>query len=337
MKKIVISVIAVVSSVFVAGARKADPEGTIVYSLPSTTLTIEVEATRENFFAGPYAKYAQKYLGLEVRQEDETVYTLSSVKLLPRVEADLSERYSLVSGGKEFDYGFLKFTRQGLVCMNGAKHDSGEWRFAGNVKGDFAGRGVDSNLMDEQMTLFKNGKVAVQQSAIVEKTPEKKAEEAAQMIFKLRTTRVQILTGDTDANYSGEAMKTAIEEIARLEKEYVSLFTGYSEYQTQKAKFEIIPDASKPVQKYIAFRVSETEGLVSGDNISGRPVLLELAPEEIADAPAADSKYKGLSAYYRIPAICGTKLIDGTDVILETRIPVYQLGVIGSFPVTLIK
>ncbi|MCQ2143628.1 MAG: DUF4831 family protein [Bacteroidales bacterium] len=335
MKKIVLTSIALVSSLFVANAQKADPEATVVYSLPSTTLTLEVEAVKENFFAGPYAKYAQKYLGINARQDDETVYTLSSVRILPKVEADLNARYTILAGGKNVDASLMKLTRQGLISMNGVNHSADEWRFAPETKGDFTAKGVGSNLMDEEMTLYKNGKVAVQQSAVVEKTPEKKAEEAAQMIFKLRTTRVQILTGDTDANYSGQAMGTAIEEISRLEKEYISLFTGYSEYQTQKVKFEVIPDPSKPIQKYIAFRISETQGLVPGDNISGRPILLQIDAEEIQEVTEADRKAKGPFVYYRIPAICQIKLLDGSDVVLQTRTPVYQLGVTGSYPLLL--
>lgn len=336
MKKIVLTVIALVSSFVMANAQKEDPQGTIVYSLPSTTLTIEVNAVKETFFAGPYAKYAQKYLGIEVRQENEITYSLSSVKLLPKVEADLSARYTIVTSGKNIDASFMKLTRQGLVSLNGVKPSADEWRFTGTSKSDFATRGVGSNLMDEQVTLFKNGKVAVQQSAVVEKTPEKRAEEAAQMIFKLRTTRVQILTGDTDANYSGEAMGTAIAEIARLEEEYLTLFTGYSVSETQSMKFEVIPDAAKPIQKYIAFRVSDTQGLVPGDNISGRPILLQIDPEEIQEVDTPDPKAKGPFAYYRIPAICQVKLLDGSDVILQSRVPVYQLGVTGSFPILII-
>ena len=44
-----------------------DPMGTVSYSLPQTTITIEVEAVREYFYAGPYAKFAQKYLGVDAR------------------------------------------------------------------------------------------------------------------------------------------------------------------------------------------------------------------------------------------------------------------------------
>ena len=85
-----------------------DPAGTVAYSLPSTTLTIDVEAIRENYYAGPYAQYAAKYLGIDVRTADEVSYTLSSVSLTPYAEADLSRRYLLNLRGEEAATAFLK-------------------------------------------------------------------------------------------------------------------------------------------------------------------------------------------------------------------------------------
>ena len=75
--------------------KTADPEGYLSYSLPSTVLVLEVEAVRENFYAGPYAAYAEKYLGLTVPQEDKQTYQLKSVKMTPYVEPDNSRRFSV--------------------------------------------------------------------------------------------------------------------------------------------------------------------------------------------------------------------------------------------------
>lgn len=57
--------------------RKADPEGYLTYSLPSTVISIDVEAVQEKFYAGPYARYAEKYLGIKPRVKDETTIQLT--------------------------------------------------------------------------------------------------------------------------------------------------------------------------------------------------------------------------------------------------------------------
>ena len=135
-------------------------------------------------------------------------------------------------------------------------------------------------------------------------------------------------------------MAAAIEELTRLEEEYMTLFTGYSETQVQKMHFEVIPDPARENQRYIAFRLSDTAGLVPADNLSGKPILMEFVPQEIApvEEPAEvdPKKVPATLAYYRIPAICTVKLTEGVDILLQSRMPVYQLGVESTVPVNVI-
>ena len=343
--KTLTAAVLMVMPMFASAQDKSDPQGTLAYCLPSTVINLEVEAIQEKFYAGPYAKYAEKYLGIKVNQKDETTYQLVQINMTPYVEADQSRRYMLTAGKKAMDATFFKLSSAGLVSFADAVSDmETNWRFPARSTGDFSGKGVSSNLTSEATVLYKNdrkesayNKVSVQQSMIVEKSPEKKAAETAEMILSLRKQRLQIVTGDTDATYSGEAMAAAIEELTRLEKEYMTLFTGYTETQVQKKNFELIPDPSRESQKYIAFRLSDTAGLLPADNLSGKPIVLELIPQEIAaleQNPEAESKKAPVaSVYYRIPSVCTVKLIEGIDVLLQTRIPVYQLGVISSIPV----
>ena len=329
---------------FASAQQKSDPQGSLAYCLPSTVINLEVEAVQEKFYAGPYAKYAEKYLGIKVNQKDETTYQLVQVNMTPYVEADQSMRYMLTAGKGAMDATFFKLSAAGLVSFSDAVSDvETKWRFPSRTAGNFSDKGVSSNLTSEATVLYKNdrkesayNKVSVQQNMIVEKSPEKKAAETAEMILNIRKQRLQIVTGDTDATYSGEAMAAAIEELTRLEKEYMTLFTGYSETQLQKKNFEVIPDPSRESQKYIAFRLSDAAGLLPADNLSGKPIVLELIPAEIATLEQPSEKAAGKavpSVYYRIPSVCTVKLIEGVDVLLQTRIPVYQLGVISSIPV----
>ena len=186
-----------------------DPEGCLVYSLPSTVIRLEVEASGEHFYAGPYAKYAQKYLGVNARQTDAVSYSVTSVKMTPCTEADQAYRYTVAPGSGM--PAFLSLTSQGLVSVSSAAGDT-EWRFPAFGKADFSDKGLSSNLTSEATTLYRNvksesayNKVAVQQEMVVQKSLESRAKEAAEMIFNLRKKKVQIVTGDTDATFSGEA------------------------------------------------------------------------------------------------------------------------------------
>ena len=333
MKRIILIGAALAMIMPAAGLRAQDPEGTLVYALPKTVLNIEVEAIRENFHAGPYAKYAKKYLGIEARQADELTSKLKSVKINSLIEADQTSRYVLAQGkGLQT---FLALTAQGLICAgDGFSGTSMAWQFSSDEKGDFSGKGVSSNYTSETATLYRNNKgssTGIRQEMIVEKSSEDKAKEAAQMIFTFRKMRVQIVTGDTDATFSGEAMSAVLEELTRLENEYLTLFTGYSDLSTQKATFTIIPEKTDSQSRIIAFRLSDTEGLVSADNMAGKPYMLELTPEPVS--PAMGQPAKNAVVHYRIPAICTAVLREGVNILLQTRIPVHQMGTDSTYPI----
>ena len=349
IKKLIIAAALLVSSTAFAQKKGEDPQSYLTYSLPMTTITLEVEAVQEKFYAGPYAKYAEKYLGIKPRQKDETLFQLTDVKMTPYVEADQSRRYSVIVPAGRIENTFLKLSAGGFVSFSDANFgDESIWRFTTKSQGDFSSKGVTSNLSTESTTLYRNekkessyNKVSVQQNMVVEKTPEKRAAETADMILKIRQQRLQIVTGDTDATYSGEAMGAAIAELTRLEEEYMTLFVGYSEYQTQVMKFEIVPEAERESQMYVAFRLSDSVGLANPDNMSGRPVVMEIIPQEFAEPEAAevvveDKKKPQVEAYYRIPSMSTVRLIDSGNVLVQTRMPIYQLGRESSLPVNVI-
>lgn len=347
---------------FAASAQKTvDPVEYVTYSLPTTALILEVEAVQESFYCGPYARYAEKYLGIKVRQKDETKWQITEVGLNSVVEADLAKRYTLELKNETPDLTFLKLTSAGLVAFaDGATAQVPTWRFPIEGAADFSDKGVSSNLKSEATTLYRGerkeaaySRVSVQQNMVVEKTLEQKAAEAAQMIVRLRDQKVRIITGDTDATYSGEAMGAAVAELSRLEEEYMSLFTGYSEYQTKTASFEIVPDAERESQMYVAFRMSDTAGPVPSDNLSGKPVVMEIVLPEVADttpeepadpkkaarakrSPRAKKAAKMIEQMqkvnYMIPAVCTVKVKEGSELLMQSRVPVYQLGVLTTVP-----
>lgn len=343
MKRIfrTILALAVLAVPFVASAQSnADPEGYVTYSLPMTTITLDVEAVQETFYAGPYAKYAEKYLGIKPRMKDETTVQLSQIKMTPYVEADQNCRYSVNIKKGTLNPSVFSLSAAGLVTFADAKFaDETVWRFPVKSDGDFSGKGVSSNLTSEATTLYKNEKkesaynrVSVQQNMVVEKTLEQKAAETAATILDLRRQRLQIVTGDTDATYSGEAMGAAIGELARLEQEYMTLFVGYSEYQTQQMRFDVVPEAGRENQMYIAFRISDKNGLLPSDDMTGRPVVMEIQPQ-VFEAVKVAKEQKGEVVRYRIPSVCTVKIKNGADILLQSRVPVYQLGQESSLPV----
>ena len=74
------------------------------------------------------------------------------------------------------------------------------------------------------------------------------------------------------------------------------------------------------------------------DNLSGKPVIMEITPQEfsVPVVDVEDKNKKEVLAYYRIPAICTVRLMDGANLLLQSRMPIYQLGQESSLPVNVI-
>ena len=312
---------------------QSTPAG-VSYALPKSVLLFDVKAQKTSFHAGPYAKYAAKYLGFEAKEADETTYSIVSVAVKSKTEADQSSRYSaVVTPAGRRDY--FSLSTQGLIVREGGPATGGNvWRFPAPKNGVFSVEGLPANLTKETGTLYRQGRASVQQSAVVEKSEEQKAREVADKIFSIREQKYKILVGDTDATYSGEAMKATIDELNRMEAECLELFKGSSESAEVQANFEVIPE--KDVLLYVAFRISDEEGLVQADNLAGKPYIVELKPEDIptaqkAEEPGAKKKKskepEPQLLHYRVPAICALRLGDGQATLLQTRVPVYQFGI----------
>ena len=334
------------NTVFAQEIKSGDiiPDGAVVYSLPMTSLHIQVEAEREVFTTGPYAKFAKKYLGLDARQEDQIQYLITQLQVRPYLEADPSHSFMVnLTGLKNAIANFTQFHTQGLIVLSDSYLGKEEKsRFGVQARTVFTDKGMSSNLTQEQITLYRAeqsasgmNRVAVPQSQTVEKSVERRAEEAAELIFKLRSERVKIITGDTDATFSGAALGDAVKEMARLEEEYLSLFLGKSAYSTQTMQFEVLPSATQARQTYIAFRLSDTEGLMPASNLSGRPIVLELKAEENqpqGPTVAPDAGKSAVKLFYRKPVAMQLLLSDGQELLVQSRVLIYQLGQVLSFP-----
>lgn len=308
-----------------------------VYYLPSTTITVEVEAEQETFFAGPYAAFAKKLLNIDVRRTDEVTSRLLSATITSKVEADRKSAMPLESDVPEL----MALCAQGLVSFGEKSELAASWRFLPPLRGDFSDKGITGESKVVTRVVYKNiptdtafVRVPVEQKFTESKSLEDKAKEAADYILTLRQQRLDIATGNTDATFSGAALADALKELREMEEEYLTLFRGYSQTRTISASFDVIPQAGLKNQRYLAFRTDPERGLVS--NGRGTPYYIELEPDALLkDSPSGQAKKaaKTTQIKYRIPMICRLTLTQDGAPLVETRIPVYQLGKEASYPV----
>ncbi len=316
----------------------------VIYSLPRTTIRIEAEARTDRFTAGPYASYAEKYFGVPAPTGNSTTCTLQEISLTPYVEADPQARYT-ISLSERGSAAFLQLCSQGLVMMSdNFTGRPAAWRFLPQEgAAPFEGIEPSGSLGKETTTLYKAvrtdegyERVPVTQEDTVEKSPDRKAADAAAAIVSLREKRQQIATGDTDATFSGEALQAAIDEIKRLEERYLALFYGQHEISVEKKVFDVTPVPGEKGLRATAFRISDRKGLLPASVNEGKPVNIEFVIEQLSEAEGSADRSKETLVHYRIPAVTRCRLSFDGELLLESRIPVYQLGEESTIPLNVL-
>lgn len=321
--------------------------GAYIYSLPQTTLTFKVKVARLIYKSGPYAQYAQKYLGItDVEQGNKDYYKILSITGSTYEEADGSNVYA-ADAPYGTDMSFLEMTKQGLIVPTGFVVPNVEATTPSkevNIAPPFTDLGADPNIYKENATFFSGVKmdtsfvkIPVQKNMLVEKSAESKAADAANFIFNLRKRRVDLISGEIDNVFNnGEALKVALNEIARLEKEYLSLFIGKTYVDTMSYQQEVTPKAENGKSNSILCRYSENKGIVGEGDLSGRPLTVEVVANNAASQAPQNIAEKGKEAviYARYPDICTVRIIDGKDILYTAKIPVSQFGKIVRLPLS---
>ena len=122
-----------------------------------------------------------------------------------------------------------------------------------------------------------------------------------------------------------------------MEEEYLALFLGKQFRQKIVREYDVIPEQGK--NSAIVCRFSDLGGLLPSSDLSGRPVLIEMTPEQKAQNSALTRKSKDSrgTVFYRIADVVDCRLTDGKREIAQSRVPVYQFGEVVEVPVNSLK
>lgn len=248
------------------------------YHLPHTTLAVDLTVERETVKAGPYARYALKYLGLRAPFSDKTVHTLRGAEIALFDESD-------------FLAAPLPDAESGAVSY-------------GDGAEEFATLPVD-------------------RTELVQPSAEQAAQQAAERIFALRRSRLDLITGEAGENVFGEGLQAALAAIDAREQALLELFLGKRTRTTSTRRVTVAPRADK--KQYIVGRFSEADGLLPESDLSGEIVLLEIAPSEIPAVEAAPEKSSDVvKCRVAAPSVCSVRT--GNTVLAERMLPLFEFG-----------
>lgn len=221
--------------------------GKVRYALPTTTLKVTVSVSKVQEVRGYFADYAESLLGLtNIIQQNRTYYTLNSVDIEPIVTPDESKVYNAYTSN--LDIAQL-WQQENMAATDGfAVMPLTSYRTRTATLPDFfknyadisytqqSESFVDTKIIDGVVT-----QVPASHTRTVSKSFESKAREAADAIMKSRKDQYNLVAGEQETAYSGEAIQTMLAELKTWENNYMSLFTGISIADTTSYVFYVTP------------------------------------------------------------------------------------------------
>lgn len=295
-------------------AVKANDFG-ITYSLPSTNLVVGAEVTKVTCKAGPYYKYAEKYLNVkDVVLEDRVYYELDKITLNNVGVPDPDNTYIVsFKAGTVAPYACL--TEDGLLCSINSEYvfDKAGGKAAGKPSKSSAK--PDASVYSEEL--------------LVAGSTAKQAEVAAKQIYRIRESRLNILTGDADnLPPDGEAMKLVIQQLEEQENALTALFVGTEVKEPQCYDVTVVPTGD--LKNEVLFRFSPYLGVLDADDLGGAPIYMNLTATErapVLDEKEAEKKEKSLKGIvYNIPGKADVEIFSGKKTFFKGEVQITQFG-----------
>lgn len=289
----------------------------LVYSLPVTHIKIIVEAEKTVCKAGPFYKYAKKYLGVDdIVTADSETWTLKGVDMATFGVPDNDNRYLM-----QFKSGaspFLMMTEDGLpLSIN-------EENVASSMPVKKAVEETASRLDNNSFAKSLPGELLASESTA------KRAEIAAQMIYKIRESRTNYATGEADQMPpDGAALKLILDHLDEQEADLMALFCGTRSKGTVVKEFDYIP--MDKVEKEVVFRVSDANGIVDKNDLGGAPATLALQIESRGQLPkdekGNEKKLPKGAVMYRIPGRATVSISYEGATVCSKTFDVAQFGI----------
>ncbi len=289
-------------------------QSVMVYSLPKTELCIEIVTEKVTEKPGIFYRYSERYLATDkVITEEKTSYKLKSIVVKPRAIADSKRTYSF-EPAKKTNQSHLSVDEKGILFGINTPYLKDEKKELSVRKSSKTEDAPTSDLLPLGEEYMMAGSEA------------KLAEGAAKQIYRIRESRLGILTADVEhLPQDGSSFKTVLNGLNKMEKELTELFVGKVTSEIATSTVYFTPES--PVSKDVLFRLSAFNGVVSKDDLSGKPYYISVSPAPIPMATTNSKNQKESAAlYYVLPASTTININDGVATLYNEVLDVPQLG-----------
>jgi len=263
-----------------------------LYVLPKTIVAVDVTVTRKITYPGPYAEFSGKFIGEDNCVKKKTIDWKVNDIQISSFEIEDKNHFYVVTETDKSDLSFASLMDKSLIFpINGFPNSNDDLHNIPNTEEPneneiFIDFSMKDNLVEREKTIYETESndstsytVLKKKKLYSSRTIEEKAEEAADLLIRLRKRKFKLLAaiekntiGDKVRDYAkqypeGEALKIMVNELEILENEIIAWFKGKTIEESFTYHFEYTP--VKATGKYNLFSFSPTKGV--------------LAPEEQAD------------------------------------------------------
>lgn len=317
--------------------------GVMFYALPRTVINLKITTTRSYYTPGPYAEYAEEFLGIKnIEAEEKIEWKLSGIDIGTFEEPDPTAYY-VIKPGKNFQPGtFMGFIKSGLL-LNPNSTFTSVYNEAVAPQKDLPAVVLDdisitSFFTETNDTLYKTllkDSVYIRVPIIRPKTEAKtirdKAKEAADVIFRIRQNRLEMILGEESALPDANALKVALNEMKRIENEYLELFIGKKTDDSFVTQYLFTPEISSQNQ-FELFRFSVKNGITDKTDPSGSPVLIEFEKsshtKELGNWLSSGITIpQKENIIYRLPETSKVNILNKGILLASRKVGIYQFGI----------
>ena len=317
---------------------RAYAKGYDVYYLPQTALDITVTLHQETYTPGPYSAFAESLLGIagDAPQAGDH-WRIDSVAVATSEEADYTAAFAVKRPKGSTFPEWLTLTKSGLLMAastapaftpQGQSQRDGraDWPpFTDLSTAQFVAdkSSIFYSVVQRDTTFVR---VPVQRNVVVKESVEEKAKQAADLIFALRKKRVELICGDAELPTAPRMLQEMLDEISRVEAQYLSLFIGRWTSRKHAVRLRYTPSAKE--SSSMLCRFSTQSGICPTSELSATPLLIHVQRLEGPIGYPAEAKLPPLKngLYYRPACMAEVTLTLLRDELLRARVPLTQLG-----------
>lgn len=338
--------------------ESSSKEEGVFYYLPKTTLVIDVEISKTNYIPGPYAAYAEQFLGYSGIQQKSSLYEMRNIVVTDIAEPDENQLY-FVETEKKFS-SLFEMEENGLL-RNVNIASSNEEKLEQKQEKDLQkNEGVEKqkilnliNIREKLDTVYQ--RQIMEDSVVVEKRSinrilvknslEQSAREAAQKISEIRNSKYALISFNEDIAFESGTLNTMLKELNDLENEYFKLFLGYTETEKITHRLYYKPDINnvgfQPLFKFNSSTgvndslkmMMETVYIIQTVNKTTQGInYFNINNKKLYNKKSKGSHVDDGGLAYRIPETATFKIVWNNKTLATANVKVAQFGTVLRLP-----